>query len=322
MTDTIINDDPAEIEREIRRTQDNMSSTIDRIGDQLTVKNLFNAVLDKADENNVDARMLLDGARRNPIALGLIAIGAIWLVSEKDAKIPSISFRSKGSKSSSNSNTSYKSFDHDHRDYVTHMAAVEQRADEDAESYQRRRDTARSNFFMMEREHGEDDSSFRARLDAMTEKFREKRRGWSDSASRMRNTMSEKLRDKRQGFSEGRDHFRDATKEKATMAANKGQELYTENPLIGGLIMAAIGAAVGAALPVTQRERKTLGTLGEKARTVVSEQTQNLTSQAREKKDELVGKANDALQSKSETTNDIDKASENQNSNQPFMAGS
>ena len=83
-------EDPATIEREIRRTQENMSSTVDRIGDQLSIKNVFNALLDKADESNIDARMLLDGARRNPVALGLIAAGAIWLVSDKDATLPSL----------------------------------------------------------------------------------------------------------------------------------------------------------------------------------------------------------------------------------------
>ena len=80
--------DPEAIERDIRRTQEDMSRTVDKIGDQLTVKNVFNALLDKADESGVDAHYLVDGARRNPMALGLIAAGLIWLVSEKDSKIP------------------------------------------------------------------------------------------------------------------------------------------------------------------------------------------------------------------------------------------
>ena len=76
MNDSTTND-PAAIEQDIRRTQDNMSRTVDKIGEQLSIKNLVNSLLDKADENNVDARTLYDGARRNPIALGLIAAGAI-----------------------------------------------------------------------------------------------------------------------------------------------------------------------------------------------------------------------------------------------------
>ena len=81
MTDTNTpTQDPVEIERDIRQTQDQMSRTVDRIGDQLTFRNLFNALLDKAEENDVDARYLVEGARKNPIALGLIAAGADHVV--------------------------------------------------------------------------------------------------------------------------------------------------------------------------------------------------------------------------------------------------
>src|SRR4028118_1656889 len=122
MIDTITtSEDPAAIEQDIRRTQDNMSRTVDKIGDQLSIKNVFNALLDKADENNVDARMLLDGARRNPVALGLIAAGAIWLVSDKDSKLPSLPSRSKGGTDFDDE------FDLPHRDYVSHMSSVEMR---------------------------------------------------------------------------------------------------------------------------------------------------------------------------------------------------
>lgn len=134
-----------------------------------------NAMLDKADQNDVDARMLLDGARRNPMALGLIPAGAIRLVSDKDSKLPSFE------KSSKTGNNDMIDFDTPHRDYVSRLSTVEQRGDEDAISYQRRRDQARSNF-LIERDHDEDDSSFKQRLDGMTDTFREKRRAWADTA--------------------------------------------------------------------------------------------------------------------------------------------
>ena len=73
MTDTTTTNDPAVIEQDIRRTQEDMSRTVDKIGDQLTIKNVVNSLLDKADENNVDARMLLDGAA----ALGWRARSAV-----------------------------------------------------------------------------------------------------------------------------------------------------------------------------------------------------------------------------------------------------
>src|SRR3546814_12680945 len=78
---------PAEIEQEIERTQDEMSRTVDRFADQLTPRNLLNSLLDKAAENDIDARYIVDGPRRNPLALGLIAAGGIWLLSDRDAKL-------------------------------------------------------------------------------------------------------------------------------------------------------------------------------------------------------------------------------------------
>lgn len=265
---TTSSQDPAAIEQEIRRTQDNMSSTVDKIGDQLSIKNLFNAALDKADESNIDARMLLDGARRNPIALGLIAAGAIWLISDKDSKIPSLRGKSR--------NTVGDDSDYDdsyHRDYVSHMSTVEQGPQEGTMEYQRRRDLARSEFFKMERGQQEDESSFRKRLDAMTEKFTEKRRAWADSSSQAGSAAREKARD----------------------AGRKAQDLYTGNPLIGGLLASAVGAAFGSALPVTQQERSKLGSLGEKARNAVGKHTEQATTQMREKKDELLERADRAI---------------------------
>ncbi len=276
MSDTTT-EDPAVIERDIRRTQDNMSRTVDKIGDQLSIKNIFNALLDKADENDVDARMLVDGARRNPVALGLIAAGAIWLVSDKNSKLPSF-----GDKSDKAGKSDADDFDTPHRDYVSHMSAVEQRGDEDAMAYQRRRDQARSNFLMIERNHDEDDSSFRQRLDGMTETFREKRHAWADTAIQAQ----------------------DATKQKAQAAVGKAEDLYAGNPLVGGIIAAALGAAFASALPITRQEQEKLGGVSKKARDVIDDNKDEVTAQLREKKDEMLDKADAALKpsnSKSET---------------------
>ncbi len=270
MTDTTTQDDPAAIERDIRRTQDDMSRTVDKIGDQLTLRNIFNALLDKADENDVDARMVLDGARRNPIALGLIAAGTIWLVSDKDSKFPSLP---KG-KSRDEDEFDLEGRDIHHRDYVSHMSAVDWRDGEDAMAYQRRRDIARANFLMCERRPDEDDHSFRQRLDDLTEKFREKRRAWSDS------TMQAGA----------------VTRQTARTAVRKTEELYGSNPLVGGILAAAVGAAFGSAFPVSRQEQEKLGSIGEKARDMAGQTKEQIASQLHEKKDELIDKADEKLQ--------------------------
>ena len=273
MTDTIANvsQDPAEIERDIRRTQDEMSRTVDRIGDQLTPRNLMNALLDKAEDNNIDARYLLDGARRNPLALAMLAGGAIWLVSDSDAKLPKI-----GSGSKSSSATDH--LDPSHRDYVSHMSAVEWRQDEDEAAYQRRRDIARSNYFMIERAHDEDEGSFRQRLDQAGERFREMRHSWMDT-----------------GRSAGR-----SVGSTASSAANRTQQAFDSNPLIGGLVAAAVGAMFGNALPLTRTEQDNLASAGRKARDVIDEEKDQLADLARQKKDDLVTRVENASQAPSE----------------------
>jgi hypothetical protein len=271
-------EDPAAIEQDIRRTQDEMSKTVDRLGNQLTAKNLFNAVLDKADENGVDAQYLIDGARRNPMALGLIAAGAIWLVSDKDSKFPSMPSRGKKPHAGTEDEFDLHGHDVHHRDYVNHMSALEMRDGEDELSYQRRRDMHRANFLMCERRSDEDEHSFRSRLDDMTEAFRAKRRAWSDSASQSGSAASAKAR------------------ETAHQASTRAQDIYSSNPLVGGILAAAVGAAFGSTLPVTRQEQEKLGSVGLKAREMASEQKDQLTSKAMEKKDDLLEKADQKLQ--------------------------
>lgn len=273
MSDSTIQD-PNTIEREIRQTQEDMSRTVDKIGGQLSMKNIFNSLLDKADESNVDARMIIDGARRNPVALGLIAAGAIWLVSDRDAKIPS--FGSKGNGAGSGQ---------DSTDYVAHMSSVDQRPDEDHASYQRRRDLARSNYFMLERGHEEDDTSFRGRLDALTDKYRSTRHAWASGAEAAGRTTSRTAQAML------------GTTSRATQAVvGKAQGLYTQNPIIGGLIAAVVGAVAGSALPITETEQNSLGGLGEKATEALNVGKAQVTSKLREKKDQLVEKAETAIQ--------------------------
>ena len=269
--------DPAAIEQDIRRTQEDMSRTVDKIGDQLTAKNIFNALLDKADENNVDARYLLDGARRNPIALGLIAAGAIWLVSDKDSKFPSKSSFKPGSGDDSG-RFEFDDSDAHHAHYVSHMSSIEMRDGEDFESYQRRRDTARASFLMCERRPDEDESSFRDRLDSMTDKFREKRRAWSDSMGQTGSRAASMTRDN------------------AQWVTSKAQDAFFTNPLVGGILAAAVGAAFGSTIPISRQEQDTLGSVGEKARDMASEQKDKAASMLHEKKDQVLEKADEKIQ--------------------------
>ncbi|MGI8944076.1 MAG: DUF3618 domain-containing protein [Qipengyuania sp.] len=261
--------DPSEIESEIRRTQKDMSRTADRIGEQMTPRNIFDALLDKADENGVDARYLLDGARRNPLALGMIAIGGLWLVSDSDARAKTLTDKFGGDPAPGDE------WDHsNHQGYVAHMATIEPRADEDHETYRHRRDCARASFLMIEQRHDEDESAFRKRLDEATDSLRDQR-----------DRVAQKAREL--GRSTGRN---------ASRLAGKAEGAYYENPLIGGLAAAMVGAMAGAAFPATRMEEEQLGEYG-------SEAIGAARDKAREKKDDLVDKADEKIRSSSTNEN-------------------
>ena len=275
MTDTRTRN-PDEIERDIRQTQRDMSRTVDALEAQMTPRNLLNAVLDKAESNDIDARYMVDAARRNPLALGMIAIGGLWLVSESDARPSSL----KPSRTGSDADSGAWEEDPYHRGYVEHMARCERRADEDAAAYRQRRDHARASYLMIEQRHDEDESSFRKRLDEATDKMREHRDRMTDSMRQRRDRLADQARQ-----AGGRVH------RGASHAASRAKRTYYDNPLLGGLAAAFAGAIAGAAVPATRTEEEYLGNAGEKAIDRAEREARQAAGKAREKKDELVDKA-------------------------------
>lgn len=264
MTQTETHDSEV-IERDIRRTQEEMSDTVNQIGDQMTPRRLFDALLEKADENGIDARYILDGARRNPLALGLIAAGAIWLLSDHDAKPTGFSLRSKRKDSSDYDVGDYEP---DHRRYVEHMAWMERNPDEDDLAYTQRRDEHRGAFLMIERDHNEDHSSYRQRLDDATAKMREKRDNFTEGVRQTRENIAKSSR----------------------KAMHKSQDAYTSNPLLGGLAAAIVGAIAGSVIPASQAEREKLGPQGAKAIDKIGETAGDLGENAMDKKDDALAK--------------------------------
>ncbi|WP_296722291.1 hypothetical protein [Erythrobacter sp.] len=272
MTTTTDNRSSEEIERDIRATQKDMHRTVEQIEGELTGRNMLNSLLDKADENGVDTRYLIDAARRNPLALGMIAVGGLWLVSDADAR-PSAMKPSLGRFGSHDSGHD-QGFDSDgwhseHRSYVEHMARCEPRPDEDDQTYRRRRDHSRASYFMIEQSPDEDESSFRKRLDDATDKLRERRHRASESAHDM-----------------GRQ-----SRDRAKQAAGSAQDFYYDNPLISGLAAAFVGAVAGSALPATRTEENYVGGLGEQALDTAQAKAKQTGEQARHKKDEMIDKA-------------------------------
>lgn len=265
------NRSPDEIERDIRATQQDMSRTVEQIEGELTGRNIFNSLLDKADESGVDTRYLIDAARRNPLALGMIAIGGLWLVSDADARPSALKMSSGGSDHKTSNDAG--SWHPEHRSYVEHMARCERQPGEDDQSYRRRRDDTRATYFMLEQSHDEDESTFRKRLDDATERLRERREKASASAR----------------------EFGQHSRDRARQATSKAQDLYFDNPLIGGLAAAFAGAIAGSALPSTRTEEAYVGGMGEQAIDTAKAKMKQAGDQARQKKDQMVDKADEKM---------------------------
>ena len=266
---------PEQIEADIERTQDEMSRTVDRLGDQFTPRNLMNALFDKAEENDIQARQLYDGARRNPLALGMIAGGLLWLVSDHDAK-PS-SFTSNGNgfdPDDYDDDYGDSNADRYHRSYVDHMAGFERLDNEDDSAYRRRRDLHRGNFLMIEQRHDEDESGFRRRLDEATDSMRTKR---DDLAERARSA-------------------RDSARSRGRAGMQKVKSTYRSDPLIGGALAAFAGLAAGLAAPASSREREMMGQQASRVLDTAKHKAEDAAQHAREKKDEAIDKAESRMQ--------------------------
>lgn len=272
---------PEEIERDIRATQDEMSRTVEQIGGELNARNVINALLDKADDNGINARAVLDTARRNPIALAMIALGGLWLVSENDAKVSAFGFGHKDGDTGTGSGFGRSGTGtwsaSDHRSYVEHMAACQPEAGEDDASYRRRRDHARASYFMIEQGHDEDAHSWRQRLDAATERLRE--RG-AKAGGRVSN---------------GASALASQSRAAASRAVSSGQAFYYENPLVSGLAAAFVGAVAGSALPATRTEEDYVGGLAEQAMNRARGAVRQAGEEVRHRKDDMVGRIDETI---------------------------
>lgn len=273
MTDTTDQRSAEEIERDIRTTQEEMSRTARQIEGELTPRNIIDSLLDKAGQSGVDSSYLIDAARRNPLALGMIAIGGLWLVSDADARPSALKLTSGRSNRKDESQTSYDGWHPEHRSYVEHMSRCERLPDEDDQSYRRRRDHSRASYFMLEQGHDEDEGAFRKRLDEATEKMR-----------RSRERMGERTQ-----------AFVGQSRERSRRAMDDARGFYQESPLVSGLAAAFVGAVLGSALPATRAEEDYVGGLGRQAIDAAGSKARQAGDQARHRKDDMLERMEDTI---------------------------
>jgi hypothetical protein len=69
--------DPEAIERDVRRTQDEIGDTVEQLQEKMNPREITRSVI--GDDGNEMIREVLDVVKRNPIPAAMVAVGAIWL---------------------------------------------------------------------------------------------------------------------------------------------------------------------------------------------------------------------------------------------------
>lgn len=227
MTDSNPNADV--IEKDIVRTQNDISDTVNELQEKLQPKQLLRQVV--GDPQQVPTQ-LFDAVKRNPVAAGLIAVGALWLLSGNQPKMPKMPKLKSGKKT---------------RSYDEHVASVVRYEGESDEVYQTRLDIARGEYFDTSRGSDEHASSFRQRLDGLTQGLRDRAKSvggnTGDRISGLRSSIGDRSRS----------------------AASWSSAKHSQDPFATGIAAAAAGAIAGFSLPKTQVEREKLAPLRDTA---------------------------------------------------------
>ena len=130
-------------------------------------------------------------------------------------------------------------------------------------AYYRRLDDSYASTLNIERNDGEDDDTYRARVraavDTAGDKAREARRSLKQSAGRARR----KLMEMRRQAGEYASDLSDEAAYRARLAKRRAAEFHDENPLVSGALALAAGALAGSLFPVSERERQALRPVAE-----------------------------------------------------------
>ena len=80
MADNMTRDrtDEAALEKDVRRTQDEMGDTVHKLEEKMNPRDIARSAM--GDEGTDIAREALEVTRQNPIPVAMIAVGLIWLL--------------------------------------------------------------------------------------------------------------------------------------------------------------------------------------------------------------------------------------------------
>ncbi|HLS82100.1 MAG TPA: DUF3618 domain-containing protein [Steroidobacter sp.] len=253
--------EPAELEREASAIRADMDRTLEALEQRFAPRQLLDRSTEYLRVHGGDlTRKIGDTVKQNPMPVLLTAAGLTWLIASS-------------LKSRRESDEYASSYDESH-DYAT--SSEEQAAEQDDGGG-------------LKQKLGETLSRGKERLHAGRERLREKaatvKESWRSSRSRGGERVSASMQS-----------TRERARERAHHAQERAQALIDEQPLLVGALALAAGALLGAALPTTQYERRTMGPVRdrtlEKAKEAGERQYDHLRTKLEREDVQVSGRAN------------------------------
>lgn len=247
------------IEDRLARNRDRLASTLDELQDRVSIDHLAREALDTVKTNAAAYTRSIDRAvRANPLALALTGVGLAWLVfgsrdgsdDDDDRRPAALPYRAAGA------------------DWPQRQDR--QRGEDWSHRIDRMRDRATQSLHRIER-----DAADRTR--AMRDGLADEAEGWRDFAAERAAVVADFAADLRDGFMHGLEDLSGEARERiaaarerayaaslrarqaASYGARESGRMIEDHPIVAGLVAAALGAAVAAALPRTRTEDRAFG---------------------------------------------------------------
>lgn len=301
------NRSPEEIERDLEQTRSEISRTIDAIQDKITPGQLANDAYGFIRSGSGDfAKSLGVAAKNNPVPFALMGVGLAWLVMGGGRTAP---YMRRGSSDQYDNGESgigrsignavgaageYAQSAGDYARSATGYAASAGRATAGAAS------RAGRALFGAGRRAGETASGISNKMGDMTSGASERVRDLADDARELASEWSEDATQLAENARERMHRATEVVEERAMEMRDNANHLLREQPLVVGAIGLAVGAVLGALLPLTRRENELMGETRDQLLEQAKEKGQETLEQATETAKSVAAAAAEAAKSEAE----------------------
>ncbi len=277
--------DSAQLEREVEAQRQQIENRIGEIRERLSPGQLVDELLSYTKNGGQQfASNLGSTVASNPLPVALMGIGLAWLISGQGPKFG-------GHTEHSHTTTDDYDYEFDYEDYPYATVSgglrrVSHAADPTGKWYSEFEDSTGNRYKAESNEHGRRLGHFMDRtgrkIGGFIDEAGHRVRDFQDEAgNRLGDAMgwtSHRWRDMRHGVGQALGQVGQQAQQLGSTAQAQvertnrmAMDMFQDQPLVGGALAFAIGAALGAALPHTEQEDKVAGKLADKVRTKAAE---------------------------------------------------